>query len=179
MEGGFFNRKTIRLKAYDYSQAGYYFITICTQNRRNLFGNIKNGEIILNSSGSVAYYNLLDIPNHIRDVNLDIFCIMPNHVHLIIVIENVGSPYMATEGKNSEIEKRSPCMVTPQTKSIYILPKTIQQYKASVTKNTAIPDIWQSKFYDHIIRNDYELKKIREYIINNPAKWQLDKYYVI
>jgi putative transposase len=144
-----------------------------------LFGEIRNAQIILNHYGIVAYNNLLNIPDHIKNVKLDVFCIMPNHIHLIIIIKNVELPFMAAKKKDIENLTHSSYKDTTQSKTISVLSKTIQQYKASVTREILESDIWQSKFYDHIIRNEQELKVIREYIVNNPAKWGLDKYYII
>lgn len=80
--------ESTRYKGWDYSMEGSYFITICTQNRDNLFGSVKNGRMILNQFGNIAGQCWLDLPNHYQNIRLDVFVIMPNHVHGIIVIDN-------------------------------------------------------------------------------------------
>lgn len=84
----FHNRRSIRLKGYDYSQSGLYFVTICTKDRVNIFGEIVDGEIILNDYGLIAQKQLIDLPDYFPNIKIDTFCIMPNHIHGIIVIDN-------------------------------------------------------------------------------------------
>lgn len=86
-----YKRKNTRLPDYDYSGNGFYFITVCTKNRENLFGEIKNGEMILNWRGEIVKECLEQIPNHLKNAFLDIFTIMPNHVHAILIIENIDA----------------------------------------------------------------------------------------
>ncbi|HRY82900.1 MAG TPA: transposase [Candidatus Moranbacteria bacterium] len=170
------NRKNNRLQNYDYSQNGMYFVTICTKNREELFGGIKNGKMILNELGKIVQKCYLEIPKHFDNIYLDQYVIMPNHVHGIIEINfniNVGNAYMRSKNTN-------------RTKML--LSKIVQGFKAAVTrmengydKNNkkervyAFPTIWQKSFYDHIIRNEISLNKIREYILNNPKNWEQDR----
>ncbi len=170
------HRRSIRLKGYDYSQPGAYFITICTKNRKFLFGNVINGKMILNDAGQIAQKCWLEIPNHYPNVILDEFIIMPNHIHGIIII-NVGANNNSPPHINNN---------PPQQPSLFRSPSgtigsIIRGFKIGVTKwfrqNTDIYDVWQRNYYEHIIRNEQELNKIREYIINNPLKWELDKNY--
>ena len=156
-------RKSIRLKDYDYSHAGYYFITICVHNKRSMFGKVVNGIMELNGNGKIAENNIAEIPVHIKDTMIDKFVVMPNHIHMILIVlpNDTGTPNLAS----------------PQMKSKQIVPKAIQQFKASVSRQTNIIGLWQSKYYDHIIRNDAEYREIWEYIDTNPLKWQEDKYY--
>ena len=141
------NRKLNRLKDYNYSQDGYYFITICTKNRDESFGKIKNNEMILNEIGTITQKCWLEISQHFPNVLLDEFIIMPDHVHGIIIIQN---DIIATNvTTNHEIRNRHACSLQGFT--------------------------WQKSFYDHIIRNDNSLNKIRDYIKNNPINWLVDK----
>jgi REP element-mobilizing transposase RayT len=154
-------RKLNRLKDYNYSQNGYYFVTICTKNREEWFGQIDGEKMILNKCGEIAKNFWVQIPKHSRNVSLDEFIVMPNHIHGILII--VGNAYMRSL----------------QNRTNMLLSKIIQLYKASVTReiNSLQNDFcfkWHKSFYDHIIRNEKTLNNIREYIVNNPLKWEFD-----
>ncbi len=196
------HRRSIRLKGYDYSQPGAYFITICTKNRECLFGNVVDGKMMLNDAGQIAQNCWLEIPDHYPNVILDEFVIMPNHIHGIIIINvganndshqqanndspiNVGannnSPQQANNDSPRQINNNSSQPSSFRSPSGTI-GSIVRGFKIGVTKwfrqNTDIYDVWQRNYYEHIIRNEQELNKIREYIINNPLKWELDKYYL-
>jgi REP element-mobilizing transposase RayT len=165
-------RRSIRLKDYDYSQQGMYFVTVCTNNHHSLFGHIAEDRMILNNAGKFANKYWLEIPVHFPRVGLDKFTIMPNHIHGIIIINT-----MTDVG----VQNLEP--LRKQNKYQQIIPKSIgsiiRGFKIGVTKwfrtNTKVYNIWQRNYYDHIIRNEKELNRIREYIINNPLKWHLDR----
>ena len=149
-------RKINRLIKYDYSQPGYYFVTICTSNRVECFGNVENGVMVLNQDGQAAEKHWIDSPAHYKNVDIDEFIVMPNHLHGIIII------------KDSKIEGLQ-----------NNLSKIVGSYKNVVTKEIHKKGnqnfAWQASFYDHVIRKDESLDKIREYIKNNPLKWELDR----
>ncbi len=163
------HRRSIRLKNYDYSQSGAYFVTICTHNRECLFGGVINGKMALNEYAEIVRRCWLEIPQHFPHALLDEFVVMPNHVHGIFIINNVGVQNF--EPLQNQYQK--------------IIPKSIgsivRGFKIGVTKwfrqNTYIHIVWQRNYYEHIIRNEIELNKIREYIINNPLQWESDKYF--
>ncbi len=171
------HRRSIRLKGYDYSQPGAYFITICTKNRKCLFGNIINGKMILNDAGHIAQNCWLEIPDHYPNVALDEFIIMPNHIHGIIFINNkksiVGVQNFKPQRNFKPLQNRYQKIIPKSIGSI------VRGFKIGVTKwfrqNMDVYNVWQRNYYEHIIRNDFELNKIRKYIINNPLKWELDK----
>jgi putative transposase len=152
------NRKIIRLKNYDYSTPGYYFVTVCVKNHSSFFGNIENGKMVLNAYGEIVKNCWQDLINHYRNCNLDEFIVMPNHFHGILVIENVGNglkPF-PTHGL-SEIIRGF---------------KTFSSRK--INELTDFRFQWQKSFYEHVIRKNESLDKIREYIQNNPKQWELD-----
>lgn len=162
-------RRTIRLKEYDYSNPGWYYVTICTKNFIRWFGNVKNGKVNYNTFGNIACKYFEEIPKHFEIIELDYFVIMPNHIHGIIIInDSVGTRDRVSLRQFGGTVKNSLSLV-------------INQYKGSVTrfanKNGYQDFAWQSRFYDHIIRNDKDLHRIRTYIQNNPLKWELDEYY--
>ena len=155
-------RKNVRLKDYDYSENGAYFITICSLDKQNIFSVINVGTTtgrpnILSDYGIIIENNINNIPKIYIGATIDKYVIMPNHIHFIIRIEN-------------DIEGGRP-MVVPT------ISKIIQQFKGSVTKKIGTT-IWQTRFYDHIIRNETEYQEIWKYIDENPIKWQEDKYYI-
>ncbi len=168
-------RKKIRLRDYDYSKNGYYFITICTKNREEWFGAIESGTMRLSKFGEVARNFWVEIPEHFKEVSAGEFLVMPNHLHGVLIIERnmVGNAYLRAHERNAFLHSL-------QDRTKMLLSKTIQQYKASVTHKinnlqNDIPFQWQRSFYDHVIRNESELSRIREYIQNNPLKWDLDR----
>lgn len=171
-------QKQYRHKNYDYSQNGFYFVTICTKNHQMFFGNIvKSGteccpiyEIKLSEIGKIAEQYWQEIPKHFPFVNLDEHIIMPNHIHGIIEIDKVGTQDFVFLRQGQCANKFG-----PQSKN---LASIIRGFKIGVTKyvnNSDINFAWQPRFHDRIIRNEKELGTIRKYIFENPAKWHLDK----
>ncbi len=167
------HRRSIRLKGYDYSQAGAYFITIVTQDRTCLFGAVVDGEMRLNEFGEIVAWTWRDLPNHVLNMELDAFVVMPNHVHGIIVITDASANPVGAGAEPAPTE-RAP------TKR-YALPEIMRQFKTfsarRINEQHGTPGlpVWQRNYYEHIIRNDYELNRIREYIVNNPLQWALDR----
>lgn len=165
-------RRSIQLKIYDYSQPGAYFITICTNNHQCTFGEVVNGKMILNGYGKIAQQCWLGIPKHFPNVELDKFVIMPNHIHGIIVIHSdVGAPLAGVQN-NEAGASPAPTVgnIIGAYKSI-VVNRCLKIFKEN---GLYMRKIWQRNYYEHIIRNEYELNKIREYIVNNPLKWELD-----
>ncbi|MFA5271010.1 MAG: transposase [Candidatus Omnitrophota bacterium] len=155
-------RKPNRLREYDYSQSGYYYVTICVQNRRFIFGDISNNKMITSQYGDIAKNSWLDLPNHYKNIQLDVFVIMPNHIHGIIIINNpVGNRPACSVNKNNNLSV------------------IVGSYKSTVTKQinrmNNVVFRWQKSFHDHIIRTTDSLKNIREYIENNPINWNNDE----
>jgi REP element-mobilizing transposase RayT len=156
-------RKRIRLKSYDYSQDGYYFVTICAENREEWFGKVEKEEMILNQYGKIVNQCWDDLPNHYLNCSLDTFVIMPNHIQGIIVIHNdntVGNglkPF-PTHGLSEMIRGF----------------KTFSSRKINGEIKSDNKFQWQKSFYDHVIRNEKSLHNLRHYITFNSLKWELD-----
>ncbi len=173
------HRRSIRLKGYDYSQAGLYFITICINDRKCLFGKIENKKMILNDAGKIADECWSEIPNHFPNAVLHEHIVMPNHVHGIIEItkNNIGVVVGA--------ENFQPLQQPQQHEFQKMIPRSIgsmvKGFKIGVTKwfrkNTDIEKLWQRNYHEHIIRNEQSYQRISEYIINNPMNWKEDKFY--
>ncbi|HHT9126684.1 MAG TPA: transposase [Candidatus Brocadiia bacterium] len=161
--------ESTRLKHWDYS-SGAYFITTCTKDRVNYFRDIVNGQVELTEIGEMAHQYWTEIPIHFPVVMLDGFIIMPNHVHGIMIIEN-GNVIVETQNLASLPYENT---FGPQSKN---LASIIRGYKAGVKKwatMNCVPFQWQPRFYEHIIRNETSLNRIREYITYNPLRWESD-----
>ena len=175
-------RKLTRLQGYDYSQAGGYFITICAHDRTSIFGRIVDGKMELNSLGEIVRKEWVNSGEIRKEVVIDEFIVMPNHFHGIVFLfpedENTGDHRDRFKDVDDRRSPRHP--VGPAKKSLGAL---IAGFKAACTRRaremTGKPDfeIWQRSYYDHVIRNERDLAALREYIDNNPLKWELDRYY--
>jgi putative transposase len=168
------DRKSIRLKEYDYSQPGEYFITICKHDKQCIFGEIVDEEIQLSKEGEIVKEEWLRTSIIRPDVKLDSFIIMPNHIHGIIVLNEMHESYgRGTSQRAPTVERFG----KPTSNSI---PTIIRLFKSVTTKRINqihhLPglSIWQRGYYDHIIRGEKDLNNIQDYIINNPIKWSLD-----
>jgi len=171
-----------RLQTWDYGWNAAYFVTICTHNRHCFFGEIVNTQFIASEIGNIAQKYWIEIPNHFPFVKLDAFVVMPNHIHGIIVIDK-------NDDDRDNVETRH-CLVSTNTNTIgqkryqnqgkHTLSSIIGSYKSVVTKNARIINpqfAWQSRFHDHIIRDQKSYQTISAYIINNPLKWNDDKFH--
>jgi putative transposase len=143
------SRRSLRLRDYDYSQEGAYFITICTVNRSTILGRIKDGKMNLSPIGDIIRDLWAGIADYQSGLEIDQYVVMPNHIHGIIVI---------TE------KTESPCRGLINQTPTY-----------AIHKRGFIDFSWQRNYYEHIIRNERELNKIQKYIMNNPRKWDLDR----
>ncbi len=158
------HRRSIRLKGFDYTREAAYFVTICIQNGTCLFGEIVNGQMRLNDAGRVAQMMWKAIPTHFPHVETDAWVVMPNHVHGIII--TVGATH-ASPPRQSGPPKGS-------------LGAIVGSYKSAVSRQinqlhgTPGALVWQRNYYEHIIRNNTGLNRIRKYIAGNPAHWDED-----
>jgi len=140
----------MRLGGYDYSRAGAYFITACAGDRKCLFGVIEEDEMHLNHIGNSVESCWLEIPAHFPNAALDAFVAMPNHVHGILLLNNVGAGHARP------------------------LPVIIGSFKSAVTRQAGF-SVWQRSYRERILRNETELNQARRYIDDNPARWSADK----
>ena len=164
-----------RLNEWDYSTAWWYYITLCTKNFKYWFGEIKNGKMLLNDLGKIIEEEWLKTKEIRTNVDLDYYVIMPNHFHGILLIKDVEtsrwdvSQFKETDHRpvSTNLKPDSLSSIVGQFKSVCI--KRIRKLGYENFK-------WQPRFYDHIIRNETDLRRIRTYIKNNPIKWELDEY---
>ena len=163
-------RRSIRLQGYDYSRAGAYFVTVCTRNRECLFGDIVNGEMRLNDAGRIVADSWEWLAKQNDQVSLDGYVVMPNHAHGIIVITDD-----CRGGSRTALTRTAP---TGQRKPIGRLIgafKTVSTKRINELRTTAAARLWQRNYYERIIRNEDELHRIRQYIIDNPVRWEMDR----
>ena len=176
-----------RLQNWDYGWNGTYVITICTKNRESYFGEIVNKKMELSNIGILAVDLLHEIKNHSKNVELGEFMVMPNHIHLILILNNdvMGGGGVETRHALS-LQPKQQQPQQPIGKNRFqnqgknTVSSIIGSYKSAVTKHAHCLEYefaWQPRFYDHIIRDEKSFFNISEYIINNPQKWEDDKYY--
>jgi len=205
-----YRTESTRLQYWDYSSPGYYFITICTKNRINYFGEIENGRMNRNKIGDFAQKFWLEIPNHFFNVTLNEFIIMPNHIHGIVVINNnktlvetrhcLVSTNVNNNNNNNNNNNTTNHNITNTAIRIYTaatngtdigknrfqnqgkktISSIIGSYKSICTKTinknqNHFHFAWQPRFYEHIIRNEESLDRIKHYIVNNPENWYSDR----
>lgn len=167
-------RNSNRLKDYDYSQNGAYFITICTNDHQNHFGKVINGEVQLSTTGKIVSDWWYKIPEHFEGIDLDEFTVMPNHIHGIILIWNdkCGGEVISPVNNNDNVSrvKKNPSLEEIIAYYKYQSTKTINS-----VRNSSGVKFWQRGYYDHIIRNEKALDQIREYIRYNYIKWDMDR----
>lgn len=167
------HRRSLRLRGYDYTRAGAYFITICTEDRDPIFGSIVNKEMHLSPFGLFALERWNALPDHHPNVDLDEFVVMPDHIHGIVVLD--GTQGMVQEQR---ARQASPLQARPNGAPPGSLGAIVGSYKSSVSRhinalrNTPGAAVWQRNFHEHIIRHDGSLHWIRRYIRNNPANWK-------
>ena len=157
------HRRSIRLRDYDYSRAGAYFFTICTHDREQWLGEIVEGQMHASSPGCIVENTWHSLPDRFPGIEIDGFVVMPNHVHGILVF--VGAQFIAPE------PRAAPTRPPP-------LGEIIRSFKAASTsliRNGGDSGFgWQRNYYEHVIRNDGELRRIRAYVKDNPLNWDED-----
>jgi len=198
-----YRNKTMRLKGWDYSSSGYYFVTICTKDHINYFGDIVKEKMEINNIGKVVEQFWKEIPTHFLYIDLDEFVVMPNHIHGILIIDedkrkNLSSCvtcyattdracyvpefrrdvacYATTDISEKNDTSKRMSKISPKSG---VLSSIIRSYKGACSKeiNKMVKGdsfSWQNRFYEHIIRNEKSLDKIRQYITNNILQWNLD-----
>jgi len=182
-------RRSIRLRGYDYSRAGAYFVSICTKDRKCLFGDIENQEMALNDAGRMLDKWYLELGNKYQDIRCGEYIIMPNHFHAII--QNTGPVSVGADlcvcpddlcvcpddhrhGRTSGEHTGSPLHRIIQ----WFKTMTTNEYIRGVKQHGWTPfpgKLWQRNYYEHIVRNENEMVRIREYIRNNPVQWATDR----
>ena len=190
-----YRRRSLRLKHYDYSKAGFYFITICTQDKLHLFGEIVDGMMVLNDAGRMIEDWYIELENKFKYIKNHEMIIMPNHIHFIMEIVYGGNgEYVIQKGGHTGPPLRDNkqyatvgadlCVCPDNTKKVGI--GDIVQWYKTMTTNAYIKmvkngicspfnkRIWQRNYYEHVIRDDVDYERIATYIMNNPMTWEDD-----
>jgi REP element-mobilizing transposase RayT len=176
------HRRSIRLKGYDYTSPGAYFVTVCVEDGECVLGDVIDGEMELSAWGEIVAECWQEIPDHFPHAALDAFVVMPNHVHGIIVITEAPTPRPGVPDGTPDVgaTHASPLPRGPVPGSIGAI---VGSFKSGATKqineHRALPggQVWQRNYYDHIIRDPASLDRLREYIATNPARWELDQLH--
>ena len=166
------NRKSIRLSGYDYAMAGGYFVTICTYNRECLLGEILGSEMSLTRAGEIVLECWNDLPNHYPYVEADEFVVMPNHVHGIIFLTDQLGADLKSENVGAGF-KPAPTRRHPLPEIVRAF-KTFSSRRINELRGSPGVPVWQRNYYERVIRDERELEAIRQYIVDNPAKWAED-----
>jgi putative transposase len=169
--------ETTRRRDWNYAAPGWYFVTICTENKRCYYGRIMDGVMKPSILGEYAEACWRGIPSHHKNVTIDEFIVMPNHVHGIIVID--GAEWMPSLGRKGERRRPQPLpTVSPRTSSLGAI---VRSYKSAVSTwahTQRLKFEWQPRFHERIIRGKNSLANIRQYIRDNPANWEKDAEFV-
>jgi putative transposase len=175
------HRRSIRLKGYDYSQRGYYFVTIFTQNRIRLFGKVKNDEIRLNDASGMILHWYSELESKFPQIRCDAFICMPNHVHFIVNSVSNARPDESREigqtHRLGQTHRSAPTNTTVGEVVQWFKTMTTNEYIRGVKQNAWAPfagKLWQRNYWERIVRNHDELQKIRDCIVNNPRNWSND-----
>jgi REP-associated tyrosine transposase len=164
-----YDRRSIRLQGFDYSQPGQYFVTICAMEQKCIFGKIENGVMQENILGKIVHICWLQVPDHFANVEPDVFVVMPNHFHAILKLRETARALneVTTEGFSAPVSLSVPTIV--------------RTFKAAVTREArcilggSMQQVWQRNYYERIIRNNHEYEETFRYIIENPMRWDTDQ----
>ena len=160
-------RRSIRLNDYDYGQSGAYFVTVCTKNRECLFGEVVDGAMRSNELGRAAADSWEWLGRQYEQISLDAWVIMPNHLHGVIILDDLrkgGSRTAPTAGIKTKTLGR-----------VVGAFKTVSTKKINIVRGTPAVPVWQRNYYEHVIRSEDELHRIQTYIENNALKWDMDQ----
>lgn len=177
------HRRSIRLKGYDYSRVGAYFITTVVKNRECILSEIRNGDVVLSVLGEIVNRVWNDIPKRFPSVTLDAFAIMPNHIHgILILTDNVGATLAVAQNGAAVAQDRARASLAPTRPT---LGNVVGVFKSLCTTTwldyikrnnlNIVGKFCQRNYYEHIVRNEMDLNRIREYIALNPARWESDR----
>jgi REP element-mobilizing transposase RayT len=159
------HRRSIRLKDYDYSQVGAYFVTVCVKDLQSVLGSIENGEVKLSTFGKIVKRSWSWLAEHHDYVDIDEFVVMPNHIHGILILNDTGRGGSRT----APTTRRKPL---GQLVGAF---KTVSTKQVNRTRGTPGAVFWQRNYYEHIVRTETSLNHVREYVYENPLKWELDR----
>lgn len=177
------HRRSIRLRNYDYSQSGIYFITLCTHQRKCLFGQISDGKMELNELGEIVQNEWLRSPEIRKEITLDEWVVMPNHLHGIVIITKPDQPQNSDLPNLLATNHSLPLQGLPIQMKPRSLSSLIVGFKSATTRqinhcrHASGTSVWQRNYYENIVRNQQSLQNFCEYIRNNPLSWKVDQLH--
>ena len=167
---------SIRLKGYDYSSPGEYFITICSHDRKCVFGEIIDGEMFLNDLGKIVQEEILKSLQIRKELDIDIFSIMPNHLRIIISLNDIYHDPVETNGHSSLQFSENKFQMKPKSVSSFVVGfKSASTKRINILRNTLKQPVFQDGYHEHIIRNEKSYDEIYSYIESNPNTWDRDR----
>jgi REP element-mobilizing transposase RayT len=162
------HRRSVRLPAYDYTQPGAYFVTVVTHQRQCLFGEIVDGRVMANAYGEAVAQEWLRSTQMRREIQLDAFVVMPNHIHGIVTMGD--QPIVGAHGR-APLQLHRP----PRSLGSFVAGfKSAMTRRVNEVRGTPRLPVWQRNYYEHVIRNEEELDRVRQYIVDNPTRWEQD-----
>jgi REP-associated tyrosine transposase len=170
-------RRSLRLRGYDYSQPGMYFVTVCTFGRALLFGNVVEGKVWLNDAGRATGEVWAELPRYYSGLEIDAFVVMPNHIHGIIVLHGTANRPPPARGSPASPRPLKGAGTAPLRAT---LGRAVARFKYESAKRlnamrgTPGAHVWQRNYYEHIIRHGESLRLVRRYVLENPTRWQMD-----
>jgi putative transposase len=179
-------RRSIRLWDHDYSRAGAYYLTLCTQNRECLFGDVMEGEMRMNEAGRMADDFIARIPDRYPAITVDCYQVMPNHIHMVLIVADVVGPVSVGAIHELPLQRISrsnqvECEKRRLQRRAMLIPKCVGFYRMNTAKRVnqmrgvAGVRVWQRNYHEHIIRHQRSLDRIRRYIADNPKNWDRDR----
>jgi len=172
------DRRSVRMRTYDYATAGIYFVTICTHGKKCMLGRVQEDRAVLSRTGAVVEEHWRAIPEHNPGVELDAFVVMPNHLHGLIILPKARRAQHAVplRNKNILVPERTFGALQPRE-----LPTLVRSFKAACTRRVnqlrGAPGqpLWQRGYHEHVVRGDDDLEQLQRYIAENPLRWALDR----
>ena len=176
------SRRSIRLAEYDYRLPGAYFVTLCAQDRACIFGAVVNGLVRLGLAGQIAPRTWMRLPEFFERVEVDTFVVMPNHLHAVVWIVDIDGRRVIDISKKSALEdvgelNENDWHGTDSGSLSAVIQnfKSVTSHKIRASPKVPVDRVWQRNYWERIIRDERELQLIRQYISNNPAKWEFDQ----
>ena len=177
------HRRSVRLRGYDYSQPGEYFVTLCAEDMKALFGRVVNGRMELNAFGEIADQEWRQSSAIRHELELDEWVVMPNHLHGIVRIVGPARSIVGAQGLvplRSALAKQGGTRIPPRhPRSLASFVgglKSAVKTRINEMRGTPRAPVWQENYHEHVIRNPHELEILRDYIRHNPLRWACDRY---
>lgn len=169
------HRRSVHLRQYDYRTAGAYFVTLCTADRSLLFGEVADDQVRLTTCGHLVGACWVWLAEQYSYLKLDAWTLMPNHLHGVLVISEVPAVAGAVRRYSTLRQQGGPPTITKSLGRLIGAFKTVSTKRVNVLRGTPGEVVWQRDYYEHVVRGERELDRIRQYIADNPRRWAMDR----